>query len=32
MMTICCQLLGMNAPDLEAEVSKYADEHYGVAA
>lgn len=32
MMTVCCAILGTSAPDLEAEVSKYADEHYGVAA
>lgn len=32
MMTICCDLLGMSAPELEAEVSKYADEHYGRVA
>ena len=32
MMSICCAILGMNAPELEAEVSKYADEHYGQVA
>lgn len=32
MMTVCCQILGMTAPLLEAEVSKYADENYGRAA
>lgn len=32
MMTVCCGILGMNAPELEAEVSKYADEHYGQVA
>jgi hypothetical protein len=29
MMTVCCKILGMTAPILEAEVSKYADENYG---
>jgi hypothetical protein len=29
MMTVCCGLLQMTAPDLEAEVSKYADQNYG---
>jgi hypothetical protein len=30
MMTVCCRLLkGIGADELEAEVSKYADEHYG---
>jgi hypothetical protein len=32
MMTVCCSILGMNAPMLEAEVSRYADENYGKAA
>jgi hypothetical protein len=32
MMTVCCKILGMNAPELEAEVSRYADENYGRAA
>jgi hypothetical protein len=32
MMTVCCGILGMNAPELEAEVSKYADENYGRVA
>lgn len=32
MMTICARILGMSAPDLEPEVAKYADEHYGRAA
>jgi hypothetical protein len=32
MMTVCCVILGMNAPELEAEVSKYADENYGRVA
>jgi hypothetical protein len=32
MMTVCCRILQMEAPMLEAEVSKYADEHYGEAA
>ena len=30
MMTVCCSLLkGIGADELEAEVSKYADENYG---
>lgn len=32
MMTVCAQILGMSAPELEPEVAKYADEHYGRAA
>lgn len=32
MMTICCRILGVTAPTLEAEVSRYADEHYGQVA
>lgn len=32
MMTVCCRILGVTAPILEAEVSKYADEHYGMVA
>lgn len=32
MMTICAGILGMSAPELEPEVAKYADEHYGRAA
>jgi hypothetical protein len=33
MMTVCARLLhGMGLEELEAEVSKYCDEHYGVAA
>jgi hypothetical protein len=32
MMTICCGILGLTAPELEAEVSRYADENYGAAA
>lgn len=32
MMTVCAQILGVENPELEAEVSKYADEHYGQAA
>jgi hypothetical protein len=32
MMTVCSNLLRMNAPELEAEVSKYADQNYGAAA
>lgn len=32
MMTVCASILGMSAPELEPEVAKYADEHYGRAA
>lgn len=32
MMTVCCNLLRMSAPELEAEVSRYADENYGQVA
>ncbi len=33
MMSVCCEILqGIGADELEAEVSKYADEHYGQAA
>jgi hypothetical protein len=33
MMIVCAQLLhGMGLEELQAEVSKYCDEHYGVAA
>lgn len=33
MMTVCCRLLkGIGADELEAEVSRYADEHYGAVA
>lgn len=32
MMTVCAGILGMNAPELEAEVSRYADENYGRVA
>lgn len=32
MMTICAGILQISAPELEAEVAKYADEHYGAAA
>lgn len=33
MMTVCCEVLkGIGAEELEAEVSRYADEHYGQAA
>ena len=32
MMSVCAEILGMTAPELEPEVSKYADEHYGRAA
>lgn len=29
MMTVCAGILGLSAPELEAEVSRYADENYG---
>ncbi len=33
MMTVCAHILGdMDIRELEAEVSKYADQHYGMAA
>lgn len=32
MMTICAGILQMSAPELEEEVARYADEHYGRAA
>ncbi|MCC7463318.1 MAG: DUF1367 family protein [Gammaproteobacteria bacterium] len=33
MMTVCCRILGdIGADELEAEVSRYADQHYGAAA
>lgn len=33
MMTVCAEILhGMNLQELEGEVSKYCDEHYGQAA
>lgn len=32
MMTICAKLLRMTVPELEPEVSRYADENYGRAA
>lgn len=32
MMTVCCSILGVTAPILEAEVSKYADQNYGRVA
>jgi len=32
MMTICARILEVSEPDLEAEVAKYANEHYGRAA
>lgn len=33
MMTVCCRLLkGIGADELEAEVSRYADDHYGAIA
>ena len=32
MMTVCCRILkGVGADELEAEVSRYADQHYGAA-
>ena len=32
MMTVCCSILkGIGADELEAEVSRYADENYGMA-
>jgi hypothetical protein len=31
MMTVCCRIIGVTAPELEAELSKYADQHYGEA-
>lgn len=31
MMTVCCNILGVTAPEIEAELSKYADSHYGEA-
>lgn len=32
MMTICAGILQVTAPELEQEVAKYADQHYGRAA
>lgn len=33
MMSVCCRLLGnVSLHDLQAEVSKYASNHYGIAA
>jgi hypothetical protein len=32
MMTVCAQILSIETPELEMEVAKYADEHYGRAA
>ena len=32
MMTVCCGILGLTAPELEAEVSRYADDNYGRVA
>lgn len=32
MMSVCCGILGVEAPELEAELSRYADENYGRAA
>jgi Protein of unknown function (DUF1367) len=32
MMTVCAEILRMTVPELEPEVSRYADEHYGRAA
>lgn len=32
MMRVCAKILAMSEPDLEQEVARYADEHYGAAA
>lgn len=32
MMTVCAGILSVSAPELEQEVAKYADSHYGSAA
>lgn len=33
MMTVCCRILGgLSLSELEGEVSKYASDHYGIAA
>ena len=32
MMTVCARILEMSEPELAAEVARYADAHYGVAA
>jgi hypothetical protein len=32
MMTVCARILDMSEPELAGEVSKYADQSYGVAA
>ena len=32
MMTVCARILQISEPELAAEVSRYADEHYGRAA
>lgn len=32
MMTVCARILSLEAPMLEVEVARYADEHYGRAA
>jgi len=32
MMTMCAQILGVTAPELEGEVSRYADDNYGRVA
>lgn len=32
MMTVCAKILDISQPELAAEVSKYADEHYGAVA
>jgi len=32
LMDVCCALLRIEAPELEAEVSRYASDHYGMAA
>ena len=31
MMTVCCEILGVTAPEIEAELSRYADSNYGEA-
>lgn len=32
MMNVCAEILGLTAPELEPEVSRYCNEHYGRAA
>ena len=31
-MTVCARILKLEAPELEEEVAKYAEQHYGLAA